>query len=163
MLEWCESIAFNASQPYWWNSILFFNSFINYFIMYRGRVKKIFVAPLKRSKKEQKAYQAMLWSSSAKELAKRFFNWILCRCYTKEQKKRGYSFFLAVNYLYIFLKLGLTILWLVGLFVPSARIVFLAFFGLVITFIEFPILCAGSVMGYRSRREHYRRHKWDLQ
>ena len=163
MLEWCESIAFNASEPYWWNSILFFACFFNYLIMYRARVQTIFVAPLKRSKKERKAYDAKLWSSSAKELAKRFFNWILCRCYTKEQKKRGYSFFLAVNYLYLFLKLGLTILWLVGLFVPSARIVFLAFFGLKISFMEFPIICVGNAMAIKSQRERYRRHKCDLQ
>ena len=162
MLEWASQ--FDKGNSYIAESFFFFFSFlVGYFILYRMQIRHLFINKVQRTKAEQKKHEDELWFSSTKEQIKRFFKWLLCRSYTKEQKGRGYGFFVFFNYFYLILGLALFLLWICSLFIPLLRIIFVAFSSMKMTLLDAPLLLLGCWVGIKKNHEYRRQHKWDIQ
>lgn len=104
---------------------LLFQTFFVYFGL-RYYIENIFVSELpsktylqiNQRKTEEKGKTD---SSPAK---KQFVTWLLCKCYKDEQKKRGFKWFVCLNYFYLALSAVFFVLGLVALFVPSFQYCF---------------------------------------
>ena len=162
MLEWASQ--FDHGNPYVWESFLSFFCFLTgYFLSFRGFFRPLFIKEVHRTKKERKKHEDVFWNESGKARAKRFLNWLLCRSYTKEQKRRGYIFFVFLNYFYLIVGFALFLLWICSLCIPQLKVIFIAFSALKLIYLDGPILAVNTLKGLIGAREYRRRHKWDMQ
>lgn len=75
-------------------------SIVMYFIIIRGCLGHSFCIE-EPNKKQWNSFLNALFSGINKNSIKRFVNWLLCRCYTDEQKTRLYPILIVLNYFYL--------------------------------------------------------------
>lgn len=99
-----------------------------YLTAVRGCLGYLCISKQKLTRKEKKKHTSdlidLIFSGINKKSLRRFANWILCRCYTAEQKEgKYYRLFVFLNFFYLFVSSACLILWLLALFITPLRYV----------------------------------------
>jgi len=98
-----------------------FVSFVIYFIVIRGCLGNFHCVEIKKSKKRSNKTISMIFSGINKNSMKHFSDWLLCRCYTKEEQKKLYSVLVVVNYIYLIFTVICVLIWILSLIVTSLQ------------------------------------------
>ncbi len=93
-------------------------SLVVYFIVIRGCLGRFHCI---QSNKQIDELFEVICKGINKNNIKRFVNWLLCRCYTDEQKTRLYPILLVVNYFYLIFTTVCVFVWMLSLIVGSLQ------------------------------------------
>lgn len=131
--------------------ILFALMLCMYFFFFRVLLRANMVKHRKMTKKERKARDKEVWSRTKKESVKAFVNWILCRCYTQEQKGELYIPFVIINYVYLIRIALFIVLWIVSAFLPTVRNLQAGIEAMMMAWLDFPVLGLETLFVFYSR------------
>lgn len=127
-----------------------FTSLVVYFMFIRWMLGACVITKIKRTKKERKARQIEIQDRTARDQLRVFIKWILCLCYTKEQKEKrlAYSLFVVLNYIYLVIIVLYWLICLLALLVPQLQImsIFIVIFKIYIC--DGPVMIIETILFY---------------
>ena len=141
---------------------ILFVSIGEYFLFIRlfGKHENCIVTPKRTNKEENKIISEkidLIFSGINKKSMKRFADWILCRCYTDEQKGKNYKWFVFLNFYYIFVFAINLLVWLLALFIPPLKHLCAILAWTKSAFVDMPIFLTLVIRrGFRSIMARFR-------
>lgn len=111
------------------NIVLIFLTLLGvYFILIRWWMKSTFDQIIHKPKLTKKEKDAVLkerldliFSGINKQTLGRFWRWLLCKCYSKEQQGKYFKLYAAYNCVYLIYTICCIVLWFAALFILKLR------------------------------------------